>query len=689
VADLTLEESVILAGLITAPSRLNPIHDPEAAQERAAVVLDAMVESRRLDRLRAEVAKERPANLNPTSVEAPAATWFADWVREQAAEIARSFEPGHVTAVRVRTTFDPRLQSLAERIMSRALADYGKTEGALVAMRPDGVVLAMVGGRSYDESQYNRAVQAMRQPGSTFKLFVYFAALRNGFSPDDVIEDAPVEIGRWRPENFGERYHGRVSLADAFARSLNAATVRLAQSVGIDEVVEAARLLGIDAQLRETPSLALGTSEVSLLDLTGAFASVRAGTAPVEPWGIAGFGMLDQQRLLAPGPPATPRQSLAPYDRPLIEMLKRVIDQGTGRAAALDGFAAGKTGTSENYRDAWFIGFTEELVAGVWVGNDDGRPMDEITGGKLPAAIWKEFMAEASRLLGREAPAADPGGEVVVSDALEMQQPEGEADGNQLVIRPREPQLYERGLAATDADEPIFGAPDGQVQPDQDGQVQADQETLEQMSRNDPTLGFLESDEAEMEAEPQCDVDACSRRYRSFRASDCTYQPYRGRRKLCPIGSVEGTTDNAMNVETPALAPEQGSITRGLVTSESDEAAQDTRFQCNYDACSEAYDSFQASDCTYQPYSGGSRKLCLLGSDETTIFETLDGDAAAESLEDAADADAAMTEGTEEAMQDMGAQCNYEACSTAYDSFRASDCTYQPYGGGSRKLCQR
>ena len=306
----------------------------------------------------------------------------------------------------------------------------------------------MVGGRSYAQSQFNRAVHAARQPGSTFKLFVYFAALRNGYSIDDRIDDAPVRIGSWRPRNYNGRYLGRVTLGEAFARSLNAATVRLAHDVGIGEVIAAARTLGIDAPLPKRPSLALGAAEVSLLDLTAAYASVLAGEAPVEPSAIAAMEPLDPSHSVVPPRAPPPRYSLGSHREPLIGLLEGVVASGTGRAAALDGFSAGKTGTTESYRDAWFIGFTHDLVAGVWVGNDDNSPMHRVTGGRIPAAIWREFMAAASE---PEPPAPD---ELVVAAA-----------------------------------------------------------------------------------EAACDIDACGQRYRSFRASDCTFQPWDGQRRLCPLGA--------------------------------------------------------------------------------------------------------------------------------------------------------
>lgn len=451
VAGLTVAESALLAGLIKSPSQLNPLRNLEAAHKRAALVLDAMVASGMLDAEPAQATKDEPASLDPTRVASHAGTWFADWVSGEAAEITGSFRG----TMRVQTT----LVSAAENVVTAALADAGEKHGvsqaALVALRPDGAVLAMVGGRNYQESEFNRAVDALRQPGSTFKLFVYYAALRHGLTWNDRVEDAPLVVDGWKPENFG-RYYGRVSLAEAFARSLNTATVSLAMEIGIDEVIAAARDLGIDAPLAATPSLALGSSEVSLLDLTGAYASVRAGVAPVEPWGIAGFGPDDQSHLFVLGPQVKPQRELGPSHAPMVELLKLVVDRGTGRAAALDGFAAGKTGTSQNYRDAWFVGFNEALIVGVWVGNDDGTPMNEVTGGKLPALIWRNFMF----------------------DAMEIEKGTGDA------------------TAARAGSQSAHAA-------------------------------------AEETSVRRCNYRVCASAYRSFRSSDCTFQPYRGPRRIC------------------------------------------------------------------------------------------------------------------------------------------------------------
>ncbi|MBX4956985.1 PBP1A family penicillin-binding protein [Rhizobium lentis] len=446
---LNLPESAMLAGLLRAPSQWNPIDNFEGARQRTLVVLDAMTANGKITEPQAAEAKTSFARLHPTTPTPRSGSWFADWISPQASEIAGS-SPGSTT---VRTTLVPQLQQIAERVMKKALDSEGKAVGAsqaaLVAMTPDGAVVAMVGGRDYEASQFNRAVTAMRQPGSTFKLFVYYAALKAGLTLSDQVLDAPIEIDGWSPENSGGDYRGWVSLAEAFARSLNAASVSLAEEVGLDNVIAAARELGIDAPLANTPSLALGTSEVNLLNLTSAYASVQLGRAPVKPWGIIDFQAAGQPKAFRVGAQSKPGVDLSPYQSDLLGLLQLVVERGTGRGADPGTFAAGKTGTSQNNRDAWFVGFTDTLVVGVWVGNDDDTPMKGVTGGALPAHIWRDF---------------------------------------------------------------IRGA------------------TVE------PTLNGVRSSEAVVDGQgaPQsCNITACSRSYRSFRPSDCSYQPYSGGRRLC------------------------------------------------------------------------------------------------------------------------------------------------------------
>ncbi len=466
VADLSLPEAAMLAGMINAPAQDDPLHNLQAARSRAATVLDAMAANGKLTEDAALAAKLHPAMPAPAQISPPSTGWFADWVYDKAAAVTPPFGG----TVRIQTTLDLRLQELAANIVKSTLAEYGREkhaeQAALVAMRPDGAVVAMIGGRSYAGSQYNRAVQAKRQPGSAFKLFDYYAALRAGFTPDDEILDAPIDIRGWRPENYGRHFHGEVTLAEAFANSLNDATVRLSQKVGIGAVIAAARDLGLHAPLQDNASLALGTGEVTLLDLTSAYAAVRAGKAPVNAWGISSVKTPDDAHYQPIGHPDGSQHSLGQYQDELIHLLQGVVEHGTGRAAALPGFAAGKTGTTQDYRDAWFVGFDHSLVVGVWVGNDDHSPMRGVVGGSLPAKIWKDFMEQAS------APTV-AGNTPTISPALS----------------------------------PALG-----------------------QSQQAP--GRSDQDAAEAE-NAQCNVPVCQAYYRSFRGSDCSYQPYWGPREYC------------------------------------------------------------------------------------------------------------------------------------------------------------
>ena len=357
VSQLTLQESALLAGLIQAPSKYDPIRNLTLAQERAAVVVDAMLEAGTITADVAANAKMEPAKLKLSPRTALAASWFADWIaKHELPKTAGSLK----RVMRVRTTVQPQLQQLAqhtiEQVLSRKGKTLGATQAALVALREDGAVVALVGGRDYNASQFNRAVDAQRQPGSAFKLFVYYAALRNGYSPDQFIDASPVEIGRWQPDNYGGQEYGRMSMTQAFATSVNSAAIRLAMTVGLDNVVAAARELGLDAPLSKVPSMALGTNEVNLLDLTGAFASVRAGRANLEPWGITAFGP-EGAGLRSLGAPGGPVHELQRQSE-MMHLLQAVVEHGTGRAAALgNDMVAGKTGTSQDHRDAWFVGF--------------------------------------------------------------------------------------------------------------------------------------------------------------------------------------------------------------------------------------------------------------------------------------------------------------------------------------------
>jgi penicillin-binding protein 1A len=289
-------------------------------------------------------------------------------------------------ATTVRTTLDARLQRLAEHAVGQVRLSGAQV--ALVAMRPDGRVVAMVGGRDYAKSSFNRAVQARRQPGSTFKLFVYLAALRAGMTPDDLVEDRPITIDNWSPRNSDGRYRGTITLREAFAHSSNVAAVRLTQKVGPGAVVRAATDLGIQSPLRAEPAIALGTSGTSLIELASAYAAVAGGYYPVRPYGLP--------EQAGDRPPADPRYRMDDRERAmLLDLLSTAVNSGTARGAALNRRAYGKTGTSQDNRDALFVGFAGGLVTAVWVGRDDNEPLPGVAGGGLPANIWRRFTADA------------------------------------------------------------------------------------------------------------------------------------------------------------------------------------------------------------------------------------------------------------------------------------------------------
>lgn len=381
--DLNISEAAMLAGMIKAPSSLSPTHHPEKAMARTRVVIQAMVENGALEPN--QVSTLAPARIGGGRADLPVGTYFADWMSPDAKD---SFSAAY-GEVNVRTTLDLRLQQHAERVIARILRDHGEKGGvgqvALVAMRPNGEVLAMVGGRDYAASPFNRATQAKRQPGSAFKLFVYHAAIRGGARPDDRIEDSPINIGGWTPANYNDTYRGSTSVRQAFAQSSNVAAVRLAQSVGAHAVVQSARELGITSELGTDGSLALGSYETTLLELTAAYAAIAAGVAPVVP-----FGVLDHV-------PAGQQLALDPWERAkLLDLLWTAVESGTGRSARLSIPVFGKTGTTQDYKDALFVGMAGDLVTGVWVGNDDNTPMLGVTGGTIPARIWHDFMAGAS-----------------------------------------------------------------------------------------------------------------------------------------------------------------------------------------------------------------------------------------------------------------------------------------------------
>ena len=406
---LTPAQAAMLAGLVKAPSRLAPTKNFKLAEARMRVVLGAMVDAGYLN------AKEARAMGSPrldvrSSGALPTGTYFADWALPEA---RRGGEAGYSRRT-LTTTLDSRLQAAARRAISRA--PLGKAQVALVAMRPNGEVVAMVGGRDYAKSPFNRVSQARRQPGSTFKLFVYLAALREGWQPDDPIDNRPILTGGYRPQNAGEAYSDSITLEDAFARSSNVAAVRLMGQIGDDAVIRAARDLGVSSPLaRGDPSLALGTSGMTLLELTAAYAGIAGAHNPVAPTAFKAPEADWLDWLMGR------RHSVSSGEREAMAgMLRRAVERGTGRAARLGMPAFGKTGTTQDHRDALFVGFAGELVVGVWVGNDDNTPLNGVSGGGLPARIWRDFMGQALGARAVPRPRPNPRGPVEPLDVPDL-----------------------------------------------------------------------------------------------------------------------------------------------------------------------------------------------------------------------------------------------------------------------------
>lgn len=390
--DVSLAESAVLAGLPKAPSRFAPTNDLALAQARANQVLDRLVDNGDLTPAEVAGARAHPAQVAERD-KRDGPQYFVDWV---AAEVRTRFPDAH-GRLTVKTTLDPRRQSAAEQAMRAAFKNGGMKrdvgQGAFIALAPDGAVLALVGGRSYLQSQYNRATQAQRQPGSAFKPVVYLAALEQGFTPFDEMEDTPVALGDWEPQNTNGRYIGAVTLTQALARSINSVAVKLAERVGVSSIANAARRLGISSPIQDNLSIALGSSEVTLLELTSAYSTFADGGRHFTPYGIVEVASADGNILYTHQSETTQATDEA-HAREMTYMLHHVVTEGTGQRAALsDRLAAGKTGTSQDNRDAWFIGYTGNEIAGVWFGNDDNSPTKNVSGGNFAALAWHNYMA--------------------------------------------------------------------------------------------------------------------------------------------------------------------------------------------------------------------------------------------------------------------------------------------------------
>ena len=417
---VTLAQAAVLAGLMKAPSKYAPNHNPGAATERAAQVIAAMQDEHFIAAAAAKQALAQPAQIVKPR-DGGAANYAADYVMDMLDDVVGDVEDDVV----VTTTIDPAMESAGERALSDELnakgGKFGVSQGALVAMDGAGAIKALIGGRDYADSQFDRAVSAKRQPGSAFKPFVYLTAVEHGLTPETVREDAPINVKGWQPENYSRQYFGPVTLTNALALSLNTVAVRLGLEVGPKAVVKTAHRLGITSDLQPNASIALGTSEVSPLELVSAYAPFSNGGFGVQPHIILKVKRTDGRLLYQRKGTGFGRVIDPSAVAMMNTMLEETLLTGTARKAELPGWqAAGKTGTSQDWRDAWFVGYTGALVTGVWLGNDDGSPTKKTSGGNLPVDIWSRFMTAA---LAGTAPVPLPGGTLhgpvgdVVADA--------------------------------------------------------------------------------------------------------------------------------------------------------------------------------------------------------------------------------------------------------------------------------
>lgn len=416
-AEATLFESAMLAGMLKAPSRYNPLNDKTLARDRATLVLKNMVAA---DFIAPDVA-DAAATLTAPSVSPQArgqiGQFYADWVLDQVSSYVGFSDQDLI----VETTLDPARQRAAEHHLAAVMAEMGPkqnaAQAALVAMTPDGAVQAMVGGVSYRDSQFNRATQALRQPGSAFKTFVFLAAFEAGYGPGNIFTDGPIRIGKWQPGNYNDKFYGEVNLREAFARSLNSVAVQLSEQVGRKNVIAAAQRLGITTPIGNDASIALGTSETTLLEMTTAYAVFANQGKGVWPFSIRRITTRTGDVLYERGGSGPGRVASGNAVNAMLDVMGAVVEWGTGKKAKIDRPVYGKTGTSQNFRDAWFVGLTADLVTGIWVGNDNGAAMDKVTGGSLPVVIWHDFMAEAlANVPPRDVPRAS-GGVLAANDA--------------------------------------------------------------------------------------------------------------------------------------------------------------------------------------------------------------------------------------------------------------------------------
>ncbi|MGE0846712.1 MAG: transglycosylase domain-containing protein [Flavobacteriaceae bacterium] len=397
IREVNLAEAAMLAGLFKAPGNYAPHIDLPAARARANEVLTNLVEAGFMSEGQVYAARRNPASAVDRS-DKTSPDFFLDWAFEEVKKLSN----GHDYVLQVKTSIDPNLQNAAETSVESSLRQYGDQyrvrQAALVSMDPDGAVRAMVGGRDYGKSQFNRATNALRQPGSSFKPYVYMTALMNGFTENSIVVDAPICIGNWCPKNYSRGYRGRVTLTTALARSINTIPVRISQSFGRDKIADMAARMGVETPIRVTRSMPLGVSEMTVLDQATGYATLASGGRQAHGYGVLEIRNSAGETIYSHKRDAPPREQVLPAPKvaELNRMLNAVTTAGTGRRAQLPGIATcGKTGTTQAYRDAWFIGFTGNYVTAVWFGNDDFTSTARLTGGNLPAMTWQQYMAYA------------------------------------------------------------------------------------------------------------------------------------------------------------------------------------------------------------------------------------------------------------------------------------------------------
>lgn len=394
--DLNLYQSAVLAGLLKAPSRYSPLSNPDEAEKRARVVLSAMVDAGYITEKDAKKAQATKLDRSQTSVVGKSSHYFSDWI----VETLDDYIVPPTEDIIVETTMDPDVQQSTANVLKNAI-DTNKekakvTQAASVVLRPDGSIVAMVGGVNYAESQFNRATVGRRQPGSSFKPFVYLAAIEQGANEYTAVVDAPVKFGKYAPKNYSGRYSGETTLINAFTWSMNTVAVRLADAVGIGNVIDVARRAGITEQLDPNLSLALGTAEIPMIQMAQAYATINNAGYAVQAFGIKKIKTESGKVLFEHKAEASPRVFDAQSMATLTNLMMSVIQNGTGQGAKASFFEAGKTGTSQDYRDAWFNGFSRDYVAVVWFGNDDNTSMkSSMTGGSVPARAWRDIITAA------------------------------------------------------------------------------------------------------------------------------------------------------------------------------------------------------------------------------------------------------------------------------------------------------